>query len=206
MVEYIIQIKSRITINEYKNLKKIMCAKNIIFGILLDVVVKMVNIWHVLLTISLHGMKLQTKQKHINKCIVNIESNDKLKETGIKNCTWNYFDEIIKIEDFDLDNILIDEESYENISVYNISNKTLISAKPLCILQHYQMSYRSKKRYYICYKVKVDSYDSLPLEKTLTLHNVITLIKSVSNKDKNYCYNIFLEKASYQLPRNNDTK
>ena len=58
MVEYIIQIKSRITINEYKNLKKIMCAKNIIFGILLDVVVKMVNIWHVLLTISLHGMKL----------------------------------------------------------------------------------------------------------------------------------------------------
>ena len=27
----------------------------------------------------------------------------------------------IKIEDFDLDNILIDEKSYENILVYNIS-------------------------------------------------------------------------------------
>ena len=33
-------------------------------------------------------------------------------------------------------------------------------------------------------KVKVDSYDSLPLEKTLTLHNVIIFIKSVFNKDK----------------------
>ena len=26
-----------------------------------------------------------------------------------------YFDDIIKIEDFDLDNIIIDEKSYENI-------------------------------------------------------------------------------------------
>ena len=43
-------------------------------------------------------------------------------------------------------------------------------------------------------KTKVDSYDSLPIEKILTLHNVIILIKSVSNKDKNnYYYKIFLE-------------
>ena len=42
-------------------------------------------------------------------------------------------DDIIKIEDFNLDNILIDEKSYENILVYNISYKTLIDAKPLCI-------------------------------------------------------------------------
>ena len=41
-----------------------------------------------------------------------------------------YFDDIIKIEDFDLDNILIDEKSYEIILVYNISYKTLIGAKP----------------------------------------------------------------------------
>ena len=32
-------------------------------------------------------------------------------------------------------------------------------------------------------KIKVDSYDSLPIEKILTLHNVIILIKSVLNKD-----------------------
>ena len=49
-------------------------------------------------------------------------------------------------------------------------------------------------------KIKIDSYDSLPLEKTLTLHNVIILIKSVFNKNQNhYYYKIFLEKCLYQL-------
>ena len=48
-------------------------------------------------------------------------SNDKLKEIDIKNCTWCYFNEIIKTEDFDLHNVLIDEKSYENVLVYNIS-------------------------------------------------------------------------------------
>ena len=33
-------------------------------------------------------------------------------------------------------------------------------------------------------KIKVDSYDSLPTEKILSLHNVIILIKSVLNKIK----------------------
>ena len=34
-----------------------------------------------------------------------------------------FFDDIIKIEDFNLNNILIDEKLYENILVYNISYK-----------------------------------------------------------------------------------
>ena len=47
-------------------------------------------------------------------------------------------------------------------------------------------------------KIKVFSYDSLRIEKTLTFHNVIIHIKSVLNKDKNhYYYKIFLEKCSY---------
>ena len=51
-------------------------------------------------------------------------------------------------------------------------------------------------------KSKYDSYDSLPIERRLTLHNVITNIKSVLNKDKNhYCYKIFIEKCSYQLAK-----
>ena len=49
-----------------------------------------------------------------------LESNDKLKEIDIKNRTYYCFDHIIKTEDFELDNILIDEKSYENILVYNI--------------------------------------------------------------------------------------
>ena len=39
-----------------------------------------------------------------------------------------------------------------------------------------------------CAKIKVDSYDSLSIKKRLTLHNVIILIKSVLNKDKNQYY------------------
>ena len=62
-----------------------------------------------------------------------MESNDRLKEIDIKNCTCYYFDDMIKIKDFDLDNILIDEKSYENILVYNISFKRLIYSKPLRI-------------------------------------------------------------------------
>ena len=40
-----------------------------------------------------------------------------------------------------------------------------------------------------------------------SLHNVIILIKSVFNKEKNKCYyNIFLEKGLYQLSKNNDNE
>ena len=40
---------------------------------------------------------------------------DQLKEIDIENCKCYYFDDIIKIENFDLDNILTDEKSYENM-------------------------------------------------------------------------------------------
>ena len=51
-------------------------------------------------------------------------------------------------------------------------------------------------------RIKVDSYDFFPMERILTLHNVIILIKSVLNKDKDhYYYYIFLEKCSYYLAK-----
>ena len=59
--------------------------------------------------------------------------NNELKIVGIKNCTCYYFDDIIKLEDFDIDNILIDEKSQENIFIYDISYKTLIDSKPFRI-------------------------------------------------------------------------
>ena len=62
-----------------------------------------------------------------------MESNDKLKETDIKNRKCYYFDDITKIENFDFDSILLDEKSYKNILVYGISYKTLIGVKPLRI-------------------------------------------------------------------------
>ena len=42
-------------------------------------------------------------------------SNDKLKEIDIKNCMCYYFDDIIRIAEFDLDDILIDKKSSYNI-------------------------------------------------------------------------------------------
>ena len=57
-------------------------------------------------------------------------SNGQLKENDVKNRTCYYFDDIIRIEDFDLDNILLDEKPYENILVYDISYKSLIGKKP----------------------------------------------------------------------------
>ena len=56
-----------------------------------------------------------------------------LKKVHINNRTCYYFRDIIKLEDFDLDNVLIDEKSHENILIYGISYKTLIGSKPLRI-------------------------------------------------------------------------
>ena len=39
-----------------------------------------------------------------------MENNNKLKQIDIKSRTCYYFNDIIKFEDFDLDNILIDEK------------------------------------------------------------------------------------------------
>ena len=63
--------------------------------------------------------------------LINVDRNDELKQINIKNCACYYFDDILKIEDFDIDNILIDEKSYKNILVYNISYKSLIDSEPL---------------------------------------------------------------------------
>ena len=52
-------------------------------------------------------------------------------------------------------------------------------------------------------RIKIDSNDSLLLEKRLTLHNV----KSIFNKNENhYYYNMVLEKCSYQLSKINYIK
>ena len=59
--------------------------------------------------------------------------NNELKKVRIKNCTHYHFDDIIKLEDFDIDNILINEKSHKNIFIYDILYITLIGAKPFRI-------------------------------------------------------------------------
>ena len=62
-----------------------------------------------------------------------MDNNNELKEIDIKSRTCYYFEDIIRIEDFDPDKILIDGKSYENILLYNISCNSLIDSKPLRI-------------------------------------------------------------------------
>ena len=128
--------------------------------------------------------------------------NNEFKKAHIKYRMCFYFDDIIKLENFDIDNIFIDEKSLENILIYDISCKTLIGPKPLRIgfnkidgfirtydRTRYLTLFDSEKydaiyvriRYIITLKsgttyifshnfakIKVDSYDSLPIKKTLT--------------------------------------
>ena len=69
-----------------------------------------------------------------NKKVQCKKENNDLKKVRIKHCMCYYFDGIIELEDFEIDNILIDEKSHENILIYDISYKTLIELKPLHII------------------------------------------------------------------------
>ena len=47
--------------------------------------------------------------------------NNEFYKVRIKNPTCYYFNDVIKLEDFDFDNVLIDKKSYENVLIYYIS-------------------------------------------------------------------------------------
>ena len=92
-----------------------------------------------------------------------------------------YFDDIIKFQDFDLDNILIYENLYKNILVYNIPCKTLIDNKLLHIRfnkvdgvirvydrTRYSVLFGAEKYDFVYNKIRVNSHDSLSVEKRLT--------------------------------------
>ena len=51
----------------------------------------------------------------------------------MKSRTCYYFHDRIKFEDFDFGNILLDEKSYKDNLIYDVSYKILIGAKPLYI-------------------------------------------------------------------------
>ena len=53
--------------------------------------------------------------------------------TASINCYSRKVRDCYKLEDFNIDKILIDEKSHENIVIYKFSYKSLIDPKPLCI-------------------------------------------------------------------------
>ena len=69
-----------------------------------------------------------------NEFIFKIANNEFLYlKVHIRNHKCYYFDDIIKFEDCDFENILADEKSYENVLIYGVLYKALVGAKPLHI-------------------------------------------------------------------------
>ena len=48
-------------------------------------------------------------------------------------------------------------------------------------------------------KIKFNSYDNLPLNKTLKLHNIAIIIKFVFEEDGKYYSQVFLDECLYEV-------
>ena len=155
-----------------------------------------------------------------------MESTIESKESDVQNRTFYYFDDIIKA--IDINNIKKNYERIYDISYKTLTGakplcircdkvdgfiKIQDRIRYLVLFDygrfekiHDNMKYLISEK--ICItdsinhnfaRIRIDSDNSLPNEKILTFHNVIILIKSVVNKNKNeYYYNISLEKGSYK--------
>ena len=66
--------------------------------------------------------------------ITEMESRNESKWIDTKNRACYYFDDIVNGTDINFNNILLDKNLYENISVYEISYRTSMRPKPLCIM------------------------------------------------------------------------
>ena len=153
-----------------------------------------------------------------------MESKNELKEIDIKSFICYYFD-IMAVTDIFSGNILLDKKLHKNILIYDISYRTIWFHKidgfiktydairylvlfghswydEICNSVKYLISETSGITDSINHnfaRIRIDSYNCLPIEKILTFNHVIILIKPVVNKNKNeYYYNIFLEKGSYK--------
>ena len=127
-----------------------------------------------------------------------MESNDEVKGTDIRNRTCCYFNNIMRVADIKFYKTSLEEKSYENILIYDISYKTFMCAKQVHIRfnkidgfikiydgtrylvlfgpERYDaiydwIKYITREKSGITYvignnfaRIKVDSYDSVPLQ------------------------------------------
>ena len=75
----------------------------------------------VIATICSHYLNSSSKLKLLAHQQRKIEQNNEQKKVGIKFCTGYYMDGITKIENFEFNDILLHEKSYENIFIYKVS-------------------------------------------------------------------------------------
>ena len=131
-----------------------------------------------------------------------MESNDELNEIDIDNSMCCYFDDRIRVvhvfikfisKYFDLWHLLQNVYGAKPLIKICDGTRYLVLFGPerhdaIYDWIKYIISEKGGITYIISHnfaKIKGDPYDSLPLEKTMTFHDVIILIKSVFNKDKN---------------------
>ena len=79
-------------------------------------------------SINCHSIKVRDSYILNTVLLAIVLENNELKKFVSKNGTCYYFDHIIKLEDFDLENIVMDKKSQQNILIYDISYKTLIDS------------------------------------------------------------------------------
>ena len=72
-----------------------------------------------MLLFSIIMQNIDQKKKTLMHQQYQMENNE-FKKIRINNCKCYCFDDIIKLEDFDIDDILIDEKSHENILIYEV--------------------------------------------------------------------------------------
>ena len=136
-----------------------------------------------------------------------MKSKNELKEIDVKNRACYYFDDIINGRNINFSNILLDKKLYENISVYNISFKTLTGPKPLHIrfdkIHEFIIPLDGKNKHLILFEYgllnkiydKIKYLISKKSGVTSSINHNFGKIRIDKNK---YCYNIFLEKGSYK--------
>ena len=82
---------------------------------------------------------------------------------------------MINIKNFHTSLLKIDEKSYKSIDIYYIGYVTMKN------------------------QIKLNSDDNLPLNKTLKLHNMTILVRSVFEEDDKYYPQAFLDECLYEL-------
>ena len=93
----------------------------------------------------------------------------------------------MKVEDINVDNILLDKKLYKNILVYNISYKTFMDAKPL--------------------RIRFDKVDGvIKIYDGIRHLELFDLLSEIHDRINSRIYNIILNRIDYLISENSDDK
>ena len=119
-----------------------------------------------------------------------MKGNDKLTEVNIKNSAQYYFDvgEIGNIHDINLSESLLDENSYENIFIYNIAYKTPYGAKHLQSLIFKQICQKIWSNYLTNYLINYLAANCLQSYTKYFAETIVFISNSGLHKKFSFCF------------------